>query len=256
MTATSWIEPVNDLNGKAMLNRKRGDALLKKGESDEAAAEYSAGVKALDEVLNLLRDPRWCNLEKFFGKEIPPDQLAIAKELVEAWGARGGLLRRLDKSQAALESYEEGAKIEGKFVQEEDAKVEGKFVQGEKRVPEGTYNRVNAVKYSLLTGLKSLTQIEPDLKDLENLLTEQLGKDTKLSDNAWNWADLGDCRALLGDVPGAAKAYRTFVNKASSNAPTSTLEVLRNILTKLDEASDPRAATVRESLEALQRELA
>ena len=237
MNTTPWIQSVIELNREAMLYRKHGDALRRQDKGDEAAKEYRLGVEVLDKVLDrLLREPSWLNLEKF-SSEALPEQLVIAKELVEAWGARGGLLRRIGESRAALDSYQNGAELESQFV------------------PSSTYNRVNVVKYALLAGLKSMTDIEPDIRSLEKLLTLQLAKNPELSDSGWAWADLGDCRALLGDLAGAERAYRTFVEKARSNAPNSTLEILREIVSKLDETRDSRTDVVRESLNALQRRL-
>jgi tetratricopeptide (TPR) repeat protein len=239
MTSTPWLEAVSELHRQATLYRKRGDALRRTSDGARTVAEYRAGVRVFEEVLQLLKDPRWYRLEEFSSDTVlPSDQLAIAKELVEAWGARGGLLRRLGESRAALDSYIEGAKVENKFV------------------PRSTYNRVNVVKYALLAGLRSLAEIEQEISSLEKLLTDQLAKDQELSDSGWAWADLGDCRALLGDVPGAERAYRTFVDKARSNAPNTTLEVLREIVSKLDETRDPRAAAVRTSLSMLEQRLA
>jgi predicted RNA polymerase sigma factor len=168
---------------------------------------------------------------------LPNDQLQLATELVEVWGARGGLLRRLGNAREALESYKAGSDVESRFV------------------PNSTYNRVNAIKFALLSGLRTLTDIEGEIRTFEHLLTDALAKDQKLSDSGWAWADLADCRALIGDVAGAERAYRTFVQKAGSKAPDATLDVLHAILAKLREANDPRAAAVDASITALKQRL-
>jgi len=228
------------LERQAALQRKRGDALQRAGETDKAIEEYRAGARRLEEALPILKDKRWYRLDEFSpGTTLPPDQLSIAKELVEVWGSRGGLLRRIPHAEtAALESYNEGAEVEKAFV------------------PKSTYNRVNAVKYALLSGQQTLEDLKGNIDALEKLLTEQLGEDQELSDKAWAWADLGDCRALIGDVAAAERAYRTFVDKAKSNAPKATLEVLGNIAAKLDETHDPKAAAIRASLNSLEQRLA
>jgi tetratricopeptide (TPR) repeat protein len=239
MTSTPWFEEVSELHRQATLYRKRGEALHRRSNDDRAAVEYRAGIGVFEKMLKLLKDPQWYRLEEFSSDTVlPSDQLAIAKELVEAWGARGGLLRRVGESRAALDSYNEGAKVENNFV------------------PSSTYNRVNVVKYALLAGLRSLAEIEQEISDLEQLLTDQLTKNPELSDSGWAWADLGDCRALLGDVQGAERAYRTFVEKAGSNAPNTTLDVLREIVSKLDETGDPKTAAVCKSLSMLEQRLA
>lgn len=239
MTPIPWRGEINELYRQATLCRKRGDALRRANETKKAAEQYQAGLSYIDKAFQILKDPTWYRLGELGGNKLPQsEQLDIAKDLVEAWGVRGGLLRRLGQSRAALDSYSEGANLEKQFV------------------PTSTYNRVNVVKYALLAGLKTLAESEQDIRDLESLLSDQLAKNQELGDSGWTWADLGDCRALLGDVSGAERAYRTFIEKSGSNAPNITLEVLRDTLSKLDESLDPRADIVRQSLRALEQRLA
>src|SRR5262245_12367927 len=135
MTSTSWREQVDELSRQVTLCRKRGDALRRADNIEKAVEQYHTGLRHLDEMLRTLKDPRWYRLEEFSrDTALPSDQLEIATELVEAWGVRGGLLRRLGESRAALDSYNEGAEVEKQFV------------------PMSTYNRVNVVKYALLAG--------------------------------------------------------------------------------------------------------
>lgn len=238
MKQKSWSEQVSELNPKAMLSRKRGDALRRTGDREEAMAAYRIGLKSVEDILMLLKNPQWNQLEQYNDvAALPAEQLAIARELTEALGSRGGFLRRLGQVQEALNSYRQGTEIEEKFN------------------PKSTYNRVNAVKFSLLFGLNKLDEIKHDIEKLERMLSEQLTTDQELSDSGWAWADLGDCRALLGDVQGAERAYRTFTEKARSNAPITTLDVLREILVKLEESNDPKAMAVKKSLIALEQRL-
>ena len=239
MTAERWQDEVEELHRQAKLHRKRGDAFRRGGSAEKAAAEFRAGAEVLDEIISrLLANQKW-SLEHPSPNDVPPsDLMEIARELVEAYGARGGMLRRLGDSEAALESYRKGAEVE------------------ENLVHRSTYNRVNAIKLALLSGASSLDDLSGDISHLEKLLTRHFSEHQELSDSGWAWADLGDCRALLGDVPGAESAYRTFTEKAGSSAPNATLEVLRQICDKLDQVGDSRAGDVRASLRALEARLA
>lgn len=240
MTASRWQDEVAERHRQAKLLRKRGEAFGRAGDASRAVAEFRAGAGVLDEIIRfLLALPEWPREQPVPAGDPTPEVAAIARELVEAYGSRGGMLRRLGDSRAALDSYRKGAELEESFVHQ------------------STYNRVNAVKLALLSGASSLDDLATDIETLEKLLTKHLAEQQELSDSGWAWADLGDCRALLGvDVLGAERAYRAFVDKAGSSAPNATLEVLRAICDKLDEVGDARAATVRASLRKLEARLA
>ena len=126
---TVWQEEVAQRHLQAKLHRKRGEALRRKGDGSGAAAEFRAGVAVLEQIVDgLRRQPEWHD-GGLSPSGLPWDgQVEIAGELVEAYGARGGMLRRLDAANEALESYREGASLEERFVER------------------STYNRVNAVK--------------------------------------------------------------------------------------------------------------
>jgi tetratricopeptide (TPR) repeat protein len=232
MTSVTWSDAVGELQREAALKRTRGDALRRQGNESGASTEFRAGVGLLDSAIQVLSDPRWNRLPVQGGaSSVPAEQLSIAKELVEVYGARGGLLRRLGESSEALDSYALGAGFERRYV------------------PQSSYNRTNEIKYGLLTGLRSLVELGPEIAKLERHLTTSLGEKPELGDSGWAWADLGDLRALLGDDEGAARAYRTFIDKAKPTAPRTTLDVLGSILEVLRRTNDERAAAVLRSLE-------
>lgn len=238
MTPVTWSAEVAELQRQATLKRTRGDALRRQGKENEAREEYRAGVALLDRALQVLSDPQWNRLPVQGGaSSLPAEQLTIAEEFVEVYGARGGLLRRLGELPTALDSYTRGAGFERRFVQR------------------STYNQTNEIKYGLLTGQRSLVELEPEIGALEKHLTTTLNKNPELGDNGWAWADLGDLRALLGDGEGAERAYRSFINKAKPTAPRTTLDVLGSILKELERTNDERAAIVRRSHEFVQNRL-
>ena len=64
-----------------------------------------------------------------------------------------------------------------------------------------------------------------------------------MGDDGWAWADLGDCRGLVGDLTEAARAYSTFKDKAGVQAPAVTLEVLQNIADALTKRADSESGS-------------
>ena len=225
MTTADWHTRVEDLHRKVKLHRKRGDALREAGQEEEAAKDYRNVLAMLKEMIAIL------TAVPSSAKDEPE---AWVGELIEAYGLSGGMHRRLGELQDALEAYQEGAKLE----------------EGSSAV--STYNRVNAVKLALLSGAASLRTQQPAIDALESFLTHQLTETQQLSDSAWSWADLGDCRALRGDVSGAEQAYRMFVEKAGSQAPKTTLAMLQEIVRALQMAGDPNEAPVAQALSALE----
>jgi tetratricopeptide (TPR) repeat protein len=236
MTAADWRPRIEELHRKVKLHRKRGDALREAGQEEKAAIDYRNTLAMLKEMIHILLAVPSQAESELPGSDYDAD--GWVGELIEAYGLSGGIHRRLGELKEALVAYREGAKLE------------------ERSGATSTYNRVNAVKLALLSNAASLDSLRPAIDDLESLLSQQLTTTQYLSDNAWSWADLGDCRALQGDVSGAERAYRTFVEKAGSQAPKITTAVLKEIVMALQEAGDHQAAPVAQALSALQSRLA
>lgn len=238
MTTSDWQSRVEDLHRKVKLHRKRGDALREAGQQEEAAKDYRHVLAMLKEMIAILTAVRLSAATDLPGQ--PPvsnEAEACIGELIEVYGLSGGMHRRLGELQDALKAYQEGAELE------------------EISSAASTYNRVNAVKLALLSGAASLQSLQPAIDALELFLTHQLTETQQLSDSAWSWADLGDCRALRGDVSGAERAYRAFVDKAGSQAPKTTLAMLQEIVRALQLAGDPNEAPVAQALSALESRL-
>jgi tetratricopeptide (TPR) repeat protein len=217
------LDEVKQLQQQAAVDRKRGDALRKTGRDADARKAYEAGVARLERCVAILPGGR---------AEDPRD---YAVRSAETHGSLGGLLRRLDRTADAFASYRAGAAVEKEF-----------------HLPT-TYSRVNEIKYALLTATETLAQVEPRTRQtaddllaaLSNPATQQLG------DDGWAWADLGDCRGLCGDLTEATRAYTTFIAKAGSQAPATTLDVLQNIADALQAHADPDRQRVSNTIAAL-----
>jgi tetratricopeptide (TPR) repeat protein len=216
--------------------RKKGDALRKAGREEAAMKAYRSGLDALNEAHELMKAQ-----DEMLRATSPPlsrDAAPALRELIEIYGAIGGMQQRLGAFDKSLASYAEGAILEEKF-----------------RVPT-TYNRLNAVKYSLTTGSDTLGSLKTRIQAIADFIDTTLRADKSLSDLGWAWADLGDCLALLGRTEEAARAYATFIARAEIKSPERTLDVLKEITAKLQSKGDPDAPRLAMSIDTLQARLA
>jgi len=238
MSRFPWSEKLGELQREAALKRAKGDSLRRQGKDIDADEEFRKGIGFLERALDTLgQSPSGSAPGPGDAPALPEEELARVRELIEAHGARAGLLRRIGESTAALAGYSKGADLERRFV------------------PESTYNRTNEIKYGLLTGVSTLADLSSDIMALERHMTQSLNEHPELGDDGWAWADLGDLRALCGDAEGAERAYRAFIAKAKPTAPRTTLDVLGSILEILERTNDAQAATVRQSLEFVRGKL-
>jgi predicted RNA polymerase sigma factor len=229
------LKDVKEKQAQAKLQRKKGDALRKMGRDEEARAAYRSGTKALSDALEMLGPEA-----EQINASSPPlasEQKLVLDELVETFGARGGLLQRLGSLDEALDQYRQGAVLEDRFA-----------------LP-STYNRINVVKQSLLQGETRLSGLEPQIRKLATYIKTTLDADKSLSDQGWAWADLGDCLALLGNPEEARKAYLTFIAKAEIKSPERTLDILKEIAAKLKESADPDASRLQDAIDVLESRL-
>jgi tetratricopeptide (TPR) repeat protein len=229
------LEKIIELQKTAQSSRKKGDALRKAGREETATEAFRSGLAALSEALRLLKPKD--EMLRVANPPLPSDQSADLRELVEIYGVLGGMHQRLGALDEALASYESGASLEERFGLA------------------STYNRLNAVKLSLLLGRGSLESLRPRIQTLAKFIEASLRDDKSLSDRGWAWADLGDCLALLGRTDEASRAYATFVAKAEIKSPERTLDVSRTIAVELESRGDPDAARLMAAIGALEARL-
>jgi tetratricopeptide (TPR) repeat protein len=216
--------------------RKKGDALRKAGREDGARDAFRAGLTALSESRELLRVEH--DRLNTMSTPLPDEAASTLLELVETYGALAGMQQRLGLLDEALENYSIGATLEEQF-----------------NLP-GTYNRLNAVRYALITGRDRLHSLTTKIQMLADLIERNVRADKGLSDSGWAWADLGDCLALLGRSEEASRAYATFIAKAEIKSPERTLDVLSEIASSLRTSGDPEAQRVLEAVAALRSKIA
>jgi tetratricopeptide (TPR) repeat protein len=229
------LEKAIELQETARSFRKKGDALRKVGREEAAMEAYRSGLAALSEALALLKaKDEWLRATN---PPLPGDAAPYLRELIEIYGALGGMHQRLGELDKTLASYVGGAGLEERFEQA------------------STYNRVNAVKYSLLTEPDTLRSFEPRIQTLADFIDTSLRADKRLIDLGWASADLGDCLALLGRTEEAGRAYANFIKKAEIKSPERTLDVLKEIAAKLQSKGDPDAPRLVAAIDALQEKL-
>jgi len=225
------LEKAIELQEAARSQRKKGDALRKVGREDAAMDAYRVGLARLQEALvHLMPDVEKL---KTSSQPLPNDLTEALHELIEIYGALGGINERLGALDGSVESYSDGAFFEERFGQA------------------STYNRLNAVKYALLTSSDPLRSYQSRIAGLADFIEASLRDDKALSDRGWAWADLGDCLALLDRTSDATKAYATFIAKAEIKSPERTLDVLKKIASKLHSNKDPDASRLARAIEAL-----
>lgn len=229
------IAQVREKQAQARLSRNKGDALRKANREHDARIAYEAGVLQLSESAELLSDYR--SQLKTLTAPLSSDLTEAVSELAEICGALGGLYQRVGLLDKALASYTEGAGLEEHF-----------------ELPE-TYNRLNAIKYALLTGTQRLSDLTPKIRALADLIDSNIRSHTSLGDSGWALADLADCLALLGRTDEAAQTYAKFVAKAETKSPERALEVLVEIAAKLRASGDPEAARVETAIDILKANL-
>jgi tetratricopeptide (TPR) repeat protein len=229
------LEKAIELQETARSFRKKGDALRKASREEAAMQAYRSGLAALNEALGLLKEKD--EMLRAASPPMPSDAAPDLRELIEIYGALGGMHQRLGAVEESLASYAQGAVLEEKFGLA------------------STYNRLNAVKYTLLTGPDTLRSLEARIQTLADFIDTSLRADKSLSDRGWAWADLGDCLALLGRTEEAGRAYATFIAKAEIKSPERTLDVLNEIASKLQSKGDPDAPRLATAIDALKARL-
>lgn len=223
------LSRARDLLRTVTLYRRKGDAAARRDDHQEAERAWNTGLAVSEEVFDVLSITP--ELEPTRAQSLDAD---VAVEAAELLGVRGGMLRRLGRAPDALKSYRKGALVERSH----------ELLQ--------TYNRANAIKYTLIDGDKTLAQLHDELTEFQEWLNRRVSTDERAADESWLWADLGDIRLLLGDDQGAESAYQNFVEKARSDSPISTLAVLKEIVAALYENGDPDSARVADSLASVE----
>ena len=200
--------------------------------------DYDSALGELDSALQILLD--LFDEKLMESKEtLSPEnkQRLVVAEIGETYGLKGGIYRRMHDDNSAYECY-----------------FEGSIYENEKFGIESTYNQLNAIKFALLTQDIKVEELKDRVVKVLLTLTRQIDEieGTRRMDG-WAWADIGDCRTIIGDNEGAIRAYRRFMQLSGADAPKSSLSVLKMISDKLTEKNDPANEGVKSSIRFLEQ---
>jgi hypothetical protein len=163
------------------------------------------------------------------------DTAKLRAELADAYGMKGGILRRAGELDAALDAFSAGARIE----ESDNLSI--------------TYNRSNVIILSVMTkGLNRTDHI------IHEKLATIIGKlEFEIAgvrhDEWWAWSDLCQFYLLNGEPDKARTCYRNAISRTGA-----TSDEIKRHVTILDELADKTAATapgIAASIRAVAEEL-
>lgn len=158
-------------------------ALKLKATAERNRGRLDSAVQRMTEAIELLNS--WLT-----DPDTPTSQARqLRGELADAWGMKGGLLRRMPgptKPLEALEAYKSGLAFESK---------DGT----------STYNLMNVIALSIKAG--GASPDDPTIRAQLDAAAKALAIDTEGSrkDEWWAWADLAQVHLLNGDLGAARK---------------------------------------------------
>ena len=169
-------------------------------------------------------------LDTMRGEPQIPDVLArvVRGELADAFGIKGGILRRMNELKGASDAYEEGRKIED---QDE----------------ESTYNLLNVITLAIIQG-RSPT--DPGIRaDIQKAVRRLTNTQSARKDEWWAWADLAESWLLLNEPSMARAAYssgrRTGV---AAQQVKRHVEILRELSDKSAKTAPEISQTIRAAI--------
>jgi tetratricopeptide (TPR) repeat protein len=173
------------------------------GEIAAAVSVLEATVKALDDL------PLTAGLEIALEPSKPMRDLAA--QLADCLGMLGGNYRRQGRLKEAQSVFERGR------IYEESPRLEVM----------SSYNLVNAITLPLEYDAKALETQRPLIEKAVLVLLRQV-RGERRSDR-WAWADLAQCRLLLGDETGAFQCYDRVRDLGDDDTVASVAAVLERL---------------------------
>jgi tetratricopeptide (TPR) repeat protein len=192
--------------------------------------DYDGAISALQVAVDLIDESGWEKADS----TAPRSELdrKVAWHLADCLGMQGGNYRRNKELERAIECFTRGA------IYEQDAR---------NRIS-SSYNTVNAIVAPIEAGMRGATSQEKALRQAVATLEYQMF-DPEMAEasrrlDRWAWADLGQCKLLLGDLDGAEAAYQRFKELGDLSSIRSSREVLTSIHNALQAQGDQKAAVV------------
>ncbi|OYW52364.1 MAG: hypothetical protein B7Y80_19610 [Hyphomicrobium sp. 32-62-53] len=209
------------------------EALRDRNEELRRQKQFEEALKVIGLAIQAYRETSYIKEIEAAGS-LSFEQSILLRDFADSLGRSGGLNRRLGNYDAMLKSYEEGAKYE---------RLLDSFGTT------ATYNLVNFLNARIEAGKVTVQSLRGELTEAES----KIDKRTKGAGagKAWDWADLGQCRLLLGDIEGASQAYETYVALADPETVLSTIRVLESLAAKLKTRGEPEADYIGEGIKII-----
>ena len=185
---------------------------------------YDDAVVELTQAIELIDSYDWED-------SMAEDKQAIAWHLADCLGMLGGNLRRLNRLEEAAEAFERGGKYESAMQLNT------------------SYNLVNVIAVRIESGARGMTEQRPELTRAVTALERQVRGERRM--DRWAWADLGQCRLLSGDLPGADEAYSRFLELGDAEAVKSAVAVLGRLRDSLKQEDNAIGLLLDKGIELL-----
>lgn len=198
-----------------------------RGEHDDAVRQQRAAIALHREIYE----------ERLHGSEqdtsVEDAELhEAAQRLADHYGRLGGMYRRAEQLEAALDSYTRGSELERDW-----------------RLND-SYNRTNKIAIALLIDPAQLPELADEIKQAAQMIRGQVDRTRR--DQWWAWADLGLLSLLDGRQRDAQWAYQQFeASGARRGDYEKTLAVLRKLHTSLATVQPALATTIARVIENL-----
>jgi tetratricopeptide (TPR) repeat protein len=148
----------------------------------------------------------------------------LAGQLADCLGMLGGNYRRIGELERARQTFGRGR------IYEESSRLG----------VNASYNLVNSITLPLESGAATPSDLTADLRGAVEALERQVEGNRRT--DRWAWADLAECRLLLGELDQALKDYERVRDLGDDD----TLRSVVTVLARLEEAlksSDPSVAS-------------
>jgi hypothetical protein len=221
------VAEVRRLKDRANYQKSRADKPNGDASPDEVIEKLETAQKLLDQAINQLLPVHKVADETY--KE------TLSRELADCYGMKGGIYRRWS------------------MVDEEDAKdllqkSAEMYNEGRKYEINDSYNLFNSIVIVILLDPENIEAQYPRINECIEVIQRQV-RGPRI-DQWWAWADLGLCNLLLEKEGEAHHAYERFTRLGPRPQDyDSTLSVLKNLKTALQEVYNPLSRLIAESIQ-------
>jgi tetratricopeptide (TPR) repeat protein len=160
----------------------------------------------------------------------------LAKQLADCIGMLGGNYRRIGELERAQKAFERGRVYE----------------QSSRLKVDSSYNLVNAITLPLESrpGVKA-ADLADELRAAIEAIKRQVEGNRRT--DRWAWADLAECRLLLGELDEALRNYERARDLGNQDTIRSIVDVLERLRLAMHQSDPGTAANLSEAMAFLRR---